>query len=492
MSDWTGSYTSAYDSDGRLSSVINPAGIAITYAYDAVGQRATMAQPTGVFSYVFDRVGRISNLTNPEAQITSWSYDAASRVTQSLLANGVIISNTYDAGDRLLLLANLYASGSTLSSFNYTYNSVGNRTRVIEANGDIVTWSYDPAYQLTNEQRSGANAYNITYVYDGAGNRTLLLNGGAATTSIYNAANELTSSQASGATTNFTYDGSGNLLTTQLPFSSPTTNMWDGENRLTRVALSSSVVNTFTYNGDGQRVGNQESSGVSTFVWDMSNLLLETTTSNVIEVVYALTPSLYANLISQSRGAVNSFYLYDVLGSARQLTNGAGTVTDSYLYDSFGNPIAVSGSTGNRFRFVGQFGYEFNSDLGSYSLRERLYAPGLGRLISRDSTDDEARLPCLQLVPTSMPITTQCATSTRAEITVGKEHDRKSEPGVGGSVPIARPPAELHLGAVARIGSATSSCVGSEMGCRQASVATLVVIRKQRRAASPRQIPGEG
>ncbi len=32
-------YTSAYDPVGRLSSVVNPAGIAITYAYDAVGQR---------------------------------------------------------------------------------------------------------------------------------------------------------------------------------------------------------------------------------------------------------------------------------------------------------------------------------------------------------------------------------------------------------------------------------------------------------------------
>ena len=52
LSDWTGLYTSAYDSDGRLSSVVNPAGIAITYAYDAVGQRATMAQPTGTFTYL--------------------------------------------------------------------------------------------------------------------------------------------------------------------------------------------------------------------------------------------------------------------------------------------------------------------------------------------------------------------------------------------------------------------------------------------------------
>ena len=39
LSDWTGLYTSTYDPDGRPSSVINPAGIAITYTYNALGQR---------------------------------------------------------------------------------------------------------------------------------------------------------------------------------------------------------------------------------------------------------------------------------------------------------------------------------------------------------------------------------------------------------------------------------------------------------------------
>ena len=81
LSDWTGSYTSTYDPDGRLSSVVNPAGLAITYGYDAASQRASLNQPTGLFTYIHDPAGRISTLTNPEGQVTSWQYDAASRVT---------------------------------------------------------------------------------------------------------------------------------------------------------------------------------------------------------------------------------------------------------------------------------------------------------------------------------------------------------------------------------------------------------------------------
>ena len=83
-------------------------------------------------------------------------------------ANGVRVSNIYDNADRLLLLANLGTGGTTLSSFAYTYNPAGNRTQVVEVDGSVVTWSYDPTYQLTNEQRSGPNSYNITYAYDAA------------------------------------------------------------------------------------------------------------------------------------------------------------------------------------------------------------------------------------------------------------------------------------------------------------------------------------
>ena len=79
---------------------------------------------------------------------------------------------------------------------------------------------------------SGANAYNISYTYDPVGNRTLLLNGGARTTSTYNAGNELVTSQTIAGFTTSTYDGDGNLLTSLAPGNQRTTNTWDGENRL--------------------------------------------------------------------------------------------------------------------------------------------------------------------------------------------------------------------------------------------------------------------
>jgi RHS repeat-associated protein len=384
LSDSTGSYTSTYDPDGRVSSVVNPAGIAITHGYDAASQRASMNQPTGLFTYTHDAAGRITNLVNPEGQVTSWVYDKASRVLAMQMANGTLASNTYDNASQLLLLANLTTTGTTLSSFNYTYNPVGNRTQVVEANGDVLTLAYDPTYQLTNEQRSGANSYNISYTYDPVGNRTVLTNSGALTTNTYNAGNELVTSQASAGVTTSTYDGDGNLLTSLAPGNQLTTNTWDGENRLTLTALPSGIVDSLTYNGDGLRVQKIDSTGTTNHVWDGLNILLETNASNLIQVVYTLEPAIYGNLISQSRGGVDSFFLFDAQGSTRQLTNSVAVPTDVYFYDSFGNLLFSSGSTINPFLFGGRSGYYYDSDLQEYYLRARIYDPSTGLFLTRD------------------------------------------------------------------------------------------------------------
>ncbi len=177
------------------------------------------------------------------------------------------------------------------------------------------------------------------------------------------------------------------MLTSLAPGNQLTTNTWDGENRLTQVALPTGITDTFRYNGDGQRVQTQDSSGATKQVWDQQNILLETDGSNIIQVVYTLVPAVYGNMISQSRNGEDSFYLFDALGSTRQLTNGTGSVTDSYLYDSFGNVLLASGSTTNWFRYIGESGYYSAADLDQYYLRARIYDSSTSRFLSRDPSE---------------------------------------------------------------------------------------------------------
>ena len=206
---------------------------------------------------------------------------------------------------------------------------------------------------------------------------------GALTTSTYDAANELATSQTGAGVTTYTFDADGNLAISLAPGSQITTNAWDGENRLTRVALPSGVVNTLTYNADGQRVGKQDSTGTTKYLWDGQNTLLDMDGSNTVQAVYTLEPLVYGNLISQSRGGAHSLYLFDVLGSTRQLANSAGSLTDSYVYDSFGEVLLATGATTNWFRFVGRRGCLFDGDPATYSVRARIFDQSNGRFISR-------------------------------------------------------------------------------------------------------------
>ena len=275
---------------------------------------STSIEPEGArFTYVFDADGRTSYVANPQAQ-RDYSYDAASRVTGIHFANTTRASYSYDNADRLLRVANLTSTNTTLSSFSYALDAVGNRLRVVESTGNRVTWTYDNTYQLKNEQRSGSNSYNITYTYDPVGNRLTEINGGVRTTSTYDAANELTKTQVVAGVTTMTFDANGNLLLSRNPIEPADLVHLGFRKPPDPGGTANGRANTFTYNGDGQRVQKQDSTGTTRHVWDGQNILLETDGSNIIQVVYTLEPALYGNLISQRRSGTTSFYLFDGLG----------------------------------------------------------------------------------------------------------------------------------------------------------------------------------
>ena len=132
--------------------MVNPAGIAITYGYDAASQRAWMNQPTGLFTYSHDPAGRIANLINPEGQTTSWQYDAASRVTATVMANGTLASNTYDSCGSALAAGQ--PDDRRHDPFELQLHIQSGRKSYAGRRGQRgcrSRSSYDPTYQLTNE-----------------------------------------------------------------------------------------------------------------------------------------------------------------------------------------------------------------------------------------------------------------------------------------------------------------------------------------------------
>jgi RHS repeat-associated protein len=259
------------------------------------------------------------------------------------------------------------------------------RTLVHEV-GASVTWGYDLAYRLTNEERKsgGATVYRDTLTYDDVGNRTVYQKGSSLpTTYTYDAANQLETAVNGAARTTYTYDLNGNLEVENAS-GTLTTHTWNDENQLAQVAKTGMTTNQYTFNGDGQRVQIVDSQGTKKPIWDFENILVETDGSNVTQVVYTLEPAGYGNLISQRRSSTTSYYLFDALGSTRKLTGSASSITDSYDFRAYGETFASTVVNTNVFRWVGELGYYLDIDRLAYYLRARPYNPAIARFLSQD------------------------------------------------------------------------------------------------------------
>jgi hypothetical protein len=114
--------------------------------------------------------------------------------------------------------------------------------------------------------------------------------------------------------------------------------------------------------------------GTRDCVWDVNAglpVILQDSLDNTY--VYGL------DLISATDDtSVQTYFLYDGLGSTTELANGGGTVTGTYRYDAFGSVRTHTGA-GTEWTFTG----EQNDPTGLVYLRARYYDPAVGRFLSR-------------------------------------------------------------------------------------------------------------
>jgi RHS repeat-associated protein len=220
----------------------------------------------------------------------------------------------------------------------------------------------------------------IWCIFFSVGNRTEMVKNGITTTYTYNSDNQLLTETTSGITTTYSYDLNGNFVSKVVDGN--TTNYgWDWRNLLVSVSEPNSST-AYEYDGAGARISKIQGGVKTKYINDVARglvqVIIETDNAGTVQAIYN-----YGNgLISMNRADVNSFYHYDGLGSARQLTDSSGAVAASYTYDGYGNVIASSSSVNNAYGYTGE--QQFNEAENLVYLRARYYKPSIGRFISRD------------------------------------------------------------------------------------------------------------
>jgi RHS repeat-associated protein len=436
----TDTLTWVYDLAGQLTSEASTFNSStVSYTYDNDGNRATLSlNGTQFTSYGYDDASRLTSITQG-TNVFGIGYDNANRRTSLTYPNGVSTAYSYDTLSRLTNLSATLGT-NTITQWGYTYDNAGNRLTKTSPDYSE-TYTYDPLYRLAQAVRTTGSATNHwVWTYDAVGNRLTNQLDDTVTSSTFNNLNQIQTGAGGGplvvrghlnkagtATVNgmqaqmtsgntfqatiqttpgvntfrviatdvsgnqtnqnyqvtlsgtndtYTEDPDGNL-TQKVEGSNTFVYAWDAENRLKRVTQNGTTIATFAYDAIGRRVQKVAGGTTTSFLYDGSTILQQTSAGTPLTFVQSLgIDEPLANV--NSSGAL-TLYHADGLGSVVKNTNPSGAVTFTYQYDAWGN--IQTGATQGGFSFTGR---EWDPETNLFYYRARYYAPITGRFITED------------------------------------------------------------------------------------------------------------
>ncbi|MDQ1061692.1 RHS repeat-associated core domain-containing protein [Stenotrophomonas sp. SORGH_AS_0282] len=299
-----------YAANGQVERVVDPKGLATTYAYDGFGQLVTQTSPdTGITQFTYDRLGNTLTRTDARGVTAQYEYDAIGRTTAVRFADPAAdIQYVYDqpssqcpAGERAgigRLSSMIDPSGRT----DYCYSPVGDlvrRVQVVEGQALVLHYAYAPSGRL--QSMTYPDGSLVDYGYDtlghvnsvgvtpAGGTREVLLqgvqmlpfgpeqswtfgNGRRLDRSYDEDYRPLTiSDDRDGLNVAFGFDGAGNIasLTDGGPQGQGATLDYDAMGRLTafKDAQSGVAIEEYSYDATGNRLSFGNSAGTQTYAY---------------------------------------------------------------------------------------------------------------------------------------------------------------------------------------------------------------------------------
>ncbi len=370
----------AYDIFGNATRIVDPNGVAIEAAHDALG-RVTTTTLRGVsgcdttldplcatditHSRVYDGAGPLESETR-DGSVTAYTYDDRGRVqtiSRGPSANDLRerIEYVYDPAtgkkneERVLAFEN--GSWAEKKRQSYAYNTAEQLETITHADGTSVEYTYGPGSQLltvrdeNHAEPNTAYKYDVggrleealqtlatasggsiktRYAYDLDGNLTSVTDpNGNATTYRYDDFGQMLEqvSRVTGVT-RYTYDAGGQLLSTTSADLATTTRTYDVLGRVvsaTSVKAERSESVTWSYDagafGKGRLTTMTDPTGTTAYAWDRRGLLLSETRSIGVATYV-------------------SAFGYDAEGHRTHITYPSGRGVD-YQFDHAGRPVSV-------------------------------------------------------------------------------------------------------------------------------------------------------
>jgi RHS repeat-associated protein len=337
ITDPDGNTTSfVYDADGNLIQETDASGGVTKYTYNTNHNLLSETDPLGhATGYTYDSKDNVTQMTDPAGGKTTYGYDSHGDLTSTTDPTGATTKLGYDNQGNVTTVTDPLGNVSHIS-----YDSIGRPIASTDATGQTTTYVYDALDQLLQTKDPRGDA--ASYTYDANGNQIKATDpDDHSTTYMYNAANELTQViDALGHKTNYTYDADGNIASSTDADGHKTTYSYDVLDQLVGSVNPLGQKTTQTYGTDGNVISSTDPKGQTTkYTYNPLGQLTDTTYANHTSVTYAYDADGDQTQMTDSTG--KSTYSYDVLGNLVKVTS-PGNKTVSYAYNPDSQQTAMT------------------------------------------------------------------------------------------------------------------------------------------------------
>lgn len=350
--------TYKYDTKGNRTHTTNALGhVTKITAHDASGRPLTLVDPNGVTTKLaYDPRGRLITRTT-KGRMTSFTYDGVGNLTRLTQPDNSFIGYTYDAAHRLIGITDTLGN-----RIDYTLDAAGNRTKetVEDATGQLTrihTQVYDELSRLIKD--TGAAKQTSGYSYDANGNQTGQIDANLNTTvQAYDALNRPKQvTDALNGVTQYTYDKQGDITGITDPSKLTTTYEYDGLGNLVSQTSPDTGITTYTYDEAGNRLTKTDARGITvTYTYDALNRLTSNhypDTSLNVSFGYDQGKNGIGRLTCMTDANGVTEYNYDAFGHllSQSRASGSSTTRFQYGYDNAGRLTSLTYPSGNKILY---------------------------------------------------------------------------------------------------------------------------------------------